>query len=255
MSLLSFIVKKAVPAPKIESFERYLFIGPHPDDIEIGAGSAAARLVQEGKKVSFLICTDGRYGDGHTEFRGDALAAFREKEALASAAKLGVTDVHFLRLSDGAFYTEDELRRGMAEVIGRLQPEILFCPDPDVPSECHRDHLNAGRMGKEMALFASVPGIMEKLGSKAAPVQALALYMTAKPNRFIRLKGCGKLQDEAIFGCHQSQFPKGSADASSLTLYLKLRRIFMGLRCLSTAAEGFRVLSLTAMHCLPEEGK
>ncbi|MBQ9863559.1 MAG: PIG-L family deacetylase, partial [Lachnospiraceae bacterium] len=62
MGLTSLALKIATPIPKIESFENYLFIGPHPDDIEIGAGATVSKLVKLGKKVSFLICLDGRFG-------------------------------------------------------------------------------------------------------------------------------------------------------------------------------------------------
>ena len=67
MSLTSFILKFAAPIPQVESFDRYLFVGPHPDDIEIGAGATIAKLVEAKKKVAFLICLDGRYGDGNSQ--------------------------------------------------------------------------------------------------------------------------------------------------------------------------------------------
>ena len=44
MSLTRLALKFAVPAVKLEAYRRYLFIGPHPDDIEIGAGATAAKL-------------------------------------------------------------------------------------------------------------------------------------------------------------------------------------------------------------------
>ena len=62
MSILKLVLKAAAPLPDIEKFDRYLFIGPHPDDIEIGAGATAAKLAARGKSVCFLICLDGRYG-------------------------------------------------------------------------------------------------------------------------------------------------------------------------------------------------
>lgn len=62
MSILSAILKTAAPLPKIEQFDRFLMIGPHPDDIEIGMGATAAKLAAAGKHVTFLICLDGRYG-------------------------------------------------------------------------------------------------------------------------------------------------------------------------------------------------
>lgn len=42
MSLTRLALKFAMPAVKLEAYRRYLFIGPHPDDIEIGAGATAA---------------------------------------------------------------------------------------------------------------------------------------------------------------------------------------------------------------------
>ena len=62
MSLTRFALRFAAPAPQVEQYERYLFIGPHPDDVEIGAGATAAKLAAAGKQITFLICTDGRYG-------------------------------------------------------------------------------------------------------------------------------------------------------------------------------------------------
>ena len=40
------------------------------DDIEIGAGATAAKLAAMGKKVTFLICTDGRYSMGERFDKG-----------------------------------------------------------------------------------------------------------------------------------------------------------------------------------------
>ena len=88
-------------------------------------------------------------------------------------------------------------------------------------------------------------------GSENANVQAIAYYMTAKPNRFVPSWKFFNRQLEAI-RCHDSQFPTGSEALSSLQLYLKLRSIDFGIRSFSGIAEGFRVLGKTHMHCLPE---
>ena len=86
-------------------------------------------------------------------------------------------------------------------------------------------------------------------------MKALCYYMTAKPTAYVKTRGFTEKQFQAIFGCHLSQFPKGSDEAKSIALYLKLRSADMGLRCLSTAGEGFRALGQIHMHCLPEAGK
>ena len=106
MGLTKLAMKIAAPVPKIETFTKYLFIGPHPDDIEIGCGATAAKLAAEGKQVTFLILADGRYGDGNSNgIKGDELAALRKNESIDSAERLGVKDVRFLDLCDGGFMT------------------------------------------------------------------------------------------------------------------------------------------------------
>ncbi len=268
MSILSRIIHIAVPIPKVESFDRYLFIGPHPDDIEIGAGATVAKLAALGKKVTFLVCLDGRYGlENATEgITSEELIEIRKKEAVASAKMLGVSDVRFLGLSDGGFYRtgleggeqpdEGSLLAKMARVIGEVQPDIIFATDPDVKSECHTDHINVGECAKRLAFFAPFKDIMAKFGAGNAQVKAIAFYMTGRPNRYV---GTGKRlidkQLASVFECHQSQYPAGCPDIDSLKLYIKLRAFFFGLRSFKGQAEGFRVLGRTHMHCLPEAEK
>ena len=256
MSITKLALRLAAPVPKIEQFDRYLFLGPHPDDIEIGAGATAAKLAAAGKQVTFLICMDGRYGlefapEGTTP---EELVEIRKGEAVASAKMLGVEDVRFLGLSDGGFYDCENLLRGVAKVIGETKPQLIFAPDPDVMSECHIDHRRVGECAKRLAFFAPFPEIMKRYDAESASLEALAFYMTAKPNRFVETKGLLSKQLSAIFDCHRSQFPQGGADAKSISLYLRLRSADFGLRSLCGAAEGFRVLGRTQMHCLPEAG-
>ena len=255
MSVTRFALRFAAPAPQVEAFERYLFVGPHPDDIEIGAGATAAKLAAAGKKLSFLICLDGRYGlvNAPSGTTPEELIELRKAESLASARLLGVEDVRFLGLCDGGFYDRQELRCALAQAIGEIRPQLVFAPDPDVESECHTDHLIVGQEVKEIAHFAPYTEIMARYGAEGAPVEALAFYMTARPNRFVETRGLLNRQLDALL-CHRTQFPANSADYKSVSLYLKLRAADFGLRSLRGQAEGFRVLGRTQMHCLPEAG-
>ena len=254
MSLLKHIIRIAAPAPELESFERYLFIGPHPDDIEIGAGASAAKLAAEGKQIRFLVCTDGRFGDGNMPkgTSSDKVAEIREEEAKASAEYLGIKDIRFLRFSDGGFYDNQKLLEAVAKEVGEFKPDVILAPDPCVTSECHADHINVGKAARQIACFAPYQGIMSQYGAESADVKAIAFYMTAKPNHYIRTSGYLKKQLESICKCHPSQF--GGKEFDTLKLYLKLRAVDFGLRSFSKNAEGFRVLGQTQMHCLPEAG-
>ena len=254
MGILKTVLKVAAPLPDITKYERFLFLGPHPDDIEIGAGATAARLAAEGKTLCFLICMDGRYGTDEMQepLTPEELAKIRQWEAADSAAVLGVKDVRFLEFCDGGFYATEDLLTAAAQVIGEFQPDVIFAPDPDTGSECHPDHRSVGEIAKELALFSGNPGIMARYGARAAQVQALALYMTGRANRFVGTGGYLGKQLSAIFDCHKSQFPDGCASAKAIGLYLRLRAADFGLRSLNRTAEGFRVLGRTQMHCLPE---
>ena len=256
MGITKLALKFAAPFPKVQSFDRYLFVGPHPDDIEIGAGATVAALAAQGKRICFLICTDGRYGTVNLkeDVSEEELIATRKEEAIRSAAALGVTDVRFLELSDGGFYDSDELLRGIAGVISEFQPDVIFAPDPSPASECHIDHLNAGKAVRTLTVNAANPGIMKKLGAQPCPLKAVAFYMTAKPNVYMKTTGFLKKQLAAIFDNHLSQYPKGCPDRAAIGLYLKLRARDFGFRSFHISAEGFRMLGTTHMHCLPEAG-
>ena len=248
MNLVKAALHFALPKLKIEEAERFLFFGPHPDDIEIGAGATAAKLAAMGKKVRFTVVTDGRFGSEIV--KPEKLAGIRKAEALESARLLGVNDVVFLSFSDGGFYDTDELYRAMAAEVSAFRPDIIFAPDPCVTSEFHKDHLNVGRMAGSIACFAPYGGIMNEMGLSPSPVKAVAFYMTAKPDVFVRTGKYFRVQMNAL-SCHKSQFDKGNI----IFTYLKLRSLNYGLRKLSLHAEAFRLLSQTELHCLPERGK
>ena len=256
MGITKLALRIAAPFPKVNSFEKYLFVGPHPDDIEIGAGATVAALAAQGKKICFLICTDGRYGTMNMKepVTEEELIAIRKDEAIRSAAALGVTDVRFLGFSDGGFYDREELIKQIAGVISSFQPDVIFAPDPAPASECHVDHLNVGKAVRTLAVNAANPGIMKKLGASPVPLKAVAFYMTARPNVFMKTTGFVKKQLAALFENHLSQYPAGCDDRDAIKLYLKLRARDFGLRSFHVTAEGFRILGIIHMHCLPEAG-
>lgn len=254
--LTKTIIKFAAPLPKIESFNTYLFVGPHPDDIEIGAGATVAKLVKEGKNVHFLICTDGRFGNGNLKDKSyDEIASIRKKESIASAMYLGLKEenIHFLDLSDGGFYEYEELVKGIGRVCGDINPDIVFGPDHLSTSECHPDHLNVGKAVSQIACLGPYEGIMEGYEAKKADIKAVSFYMTSKPNSYVKTTGYLNKQNKAVVDYHKSQFK--DHDFDSIKLYLKLRSIEFGIKSLCFCAEGFRVLGPIHMHCMPESGR
>ncbi len=251
--MLRWILQRVVPLPRLTDFDRYLFIGPHPDDIEVGCAPTVARLTAMGKRVSFLILTDGSVGALDPALSGEPLAALRREEARASAALLGVTDVTFLPFLDGGQYDRRELERAMAAVIADRKPDVLFAPDPDVTSECHPDHLNAGRAAKTMLCMTGFLPLMRRLGIDSShQVQAIALYYTARPNAYVNVRKTYGKRMEAL-ACHKTQFD--DAAKKQIAPYFLLRARCYGLRRFCGKADGYRALMATHAHCMPEMGE
>ena len=73
--MIRMILKRAVPVPSVEGFQRYLFVGPHPDDIEIGAGATAAKLADY-----FGVTTDYLLGQSEDKVPAETPRVISDEE-------------------------------------------------------------------------------------------------------------------------------------------------------------------------------
>lgn len=247
------ILRRVVPLPKPTAFSTYLFIGPHPDDIETACAPTVKRLTGENKRVTFLILTDGGAGTIDPALSGAALIRRRQEEARASAALLGVTDVVFLPFSDGGTYTVDEAMAALAKEIVRIKPEAVFAPDPDVRSECHGDHVKAGLAVKRVLMQTGFPAILERYGVRDThEASALFLYYTDRPNVFVPISRTYKMR-EAALALHESQFTE--QQRSQIALYYRLRSMRLGWPRLLGKCDAYRAMAPVHMHCFPEASR
>lgn len=245
--------KHLAPLPKIDSGSTYLFLGPHPDDIEIGCGATAAKLTRLGKRVHFVVATDGGAGAKDPATDVSRLIATRAAEAKASAEVLGAT-VRILSFVDGGTYSQDELAQALASLILEIKPDFVFAPDPDESSEVHPDHLKLGRAVKEAVFLAANPLVLVRRGMSAeeAVPTNLAFYYTHRSNRSWALSTRDLQCQWNAIECHQSQFPKGTSETAVLKRYLTLKKRLTGFKRLVRFADEFRVLGAIHQHCFPE---
>lgn len=245
------LLKLAVPPPKLMAYKRYLFIGPHPDDIEVACAPTVKRLTEEGKQVSFVIVTDGCMGSIDPALSGDALVERRQAEARASAALLGVEELSFLPFHDGGLYSVEEAAAALAKEIVRLEPDVVFAPDPDVRSECHADHIKVGQAAKATTCMCSLDSVMQSVGGdKSHTISALALYYTDRPNVRLRIARQFPCRAEAL-ACHKSQFTE--KDIQTLKLYFSMRSLRIG--GLLGKCDGYRAYAPVHTHCFPEAAR
>lgn len=251
--MFNLILKRILPLPKLDALESYLFVGPHPDDIEVGCAPTVKKLTDMGKRVAFLVATDGRMGTSVPALWGEKLAAIRREEARESARLLGVHEVIFLPFEDAGNYTADDCARRIALEVARLKPDAVFAPDPDVKSEFHADHIKTGQAVKYASCMAPFASVMETLGSQEAHApKVYAFYNTDRPNSFLRIGKYFDMRERALL-CHKSQF--GENEARQIALYYKLRSIRLGLSRLAGRCDGYRAVTPPRSHCLPEAAR
>ena len=255
MGLFKFIIKKAVPIPKIKDCEAFAFVGPHPDDIEVACGATVKKLTDMGKRVCFIIATDGRCGTQDLTLDQNELIKIRKDEAKAAAKSLGVDDVRFLDFPDGGDYTVEELKNKIAPEFADFKPDMIFTPDNHLKNETHPDHIKCGRATEIAMLTCQFPLMMNTLGSKeTASPKGIAYYYTDKPNSFINVSKTFQDRINAL-KLHESQFlcdEKTKNDFKLMCIYFKLISIKNVMRKFCKYADGYRILSNMHLHCAPE---
>ena len=123
-----------------------LFVGAHPDDVELSCGATIAHSVKRGLRVGMLDLTRGEMGTRGT-------AATRKKEAAAAARVLGSSVRETLDFGDGGLRTGRDEEMQLIEIIRRLRPRLVFAPWPD---DRHPDHTRTGRLVTEAAFYAGL---------------------------------------------------------------------------------------------------
>jgi LmbE family N-acetylglucosaminyl deacetylase len=107
-----------------------MVVTAHPDDAEYMIAGTVARWIEEGKQVTYVICTNGDKGSSSPDFTPERLAKIRKEEQLAACNVLGVREVVFLGYADGLLQNTLELRQDIVKQIRSFCPEAVICQDP-----------------------------------------------------------------------------------------------------------------------------
>lgn len=111
MSAYRFCLRKSdqlVKSSKLEDVmenwqgknERWLFVGPHDDDIVLGGGLLIQKALAEGIPLSMLIVTDGAQGYCTPEQK-ETIQQVREDETRESFRIFGIEEVKWFNFPDG----------------------------------------------------------------------------------------------------------------------------------------------------------
>jgi LmbE family N-acetylglucosaminyl deacetylase len=189
--------------------ETLLFVCPHDDDANVGAGMTIAQAAAEGFDVHILITSDG--GMGYCDLaQKDTISEIRKKETIDSYKILGLPEcnVHYLDFPDGQLYNYIGRRAAQAgdpELCGmtglqnhftywirQLSPARIFTP---ASTDLHPDH-QAVYKDLLISIYHASGDIWPELGKPCAlPVMyEYPIYVALDGNPELMLEG-----DEELF--------------------------------------------------------
>ncbi len=232
--------------PDLSKCKRVLFVQPHPDDNQIGAGGTIAWLRSLGIEVYELTVTDDRYADVAYIGKENEVQTVRQKEALSAQQMLGMKNAGFLGFADKNDATEREISLKVLEVIREIKPDFVITADPNLATECHSDHIKVGNAVKYAVMDSMCDFYPEFVDGKprtdAWRVGGVGFYYTDKPNTLVDITEFEELKMKAV-KCHVSQ-----AEPTLLAAIMLQQQMFAeGTEF--KAAEPLRLLSDLQMHC------
>lgn len=200
-----------------------MVIGAHPDDDDFGAGATSALWAKQGKKVVWVVMTDGTEGSEVPSENDNKLMLMREHEQRMAAETMGVQAVEFLRFPDGHLYNNDETRKEIVRLIRQYRPRVvithdpsqhIFAPDPnEKPNETgffnHSDHRATGNIVLDCIYpFVGNPRSFRELlaeGLQPYKVHEVYLFFSAQTNTYIDVTETIDIKGKGL-QCHTSQF-------------------------------------------------
>ena len=200
-----------------------MVIGAHPDDNDFAAAGTSALWAKQGKKIVWVIMTDGAEGSEVPSLIDTDLMLTREQEQRMSCEVLGVQAVEFLRFPDGHLTNSETARKAIVRLIRKYRPRVvithdpnqhIFAPDPDEkPDQTaylnHSDHRTTGNIVLD-AIFPAVGNprsYRELLAEELLPYQVHELYLffNGDQNTYIDIGETIELKARGL-QCHVTQF-------------------------------------------------
>ncbi|TMB86143.1 MAG: PIG-L family deacetylase [Chloroflexi bacterium] len=179
-----------------------MFIGAHPDDNDFGAGATSALWARQGKKIAWVVMTDGAEGSEVPSLIDTDLMLTREQEQRMACEVYGVQALEFLRFPDGHLTNSEAARKAVVRLIRKYRPRVIFTLN-------HSDHRATGRIVLD-AIFPAVgnPRSYRELlaeGLQPYRVHEVYLFFTGRDNTYIDVSETIDLKAKGLH-CHVTQF-------------------------------------------------
>lgn len=174
---------------------RIVCVGAHPDDPETGCGGTLAKLASKGHEVRVLYLTRGEAGIKKGERQ--TTAWIRTGESLRACTILQGQAL-FAGQIDGETGADSEQSRSFTELIGSLQPDVVFT---HWPIDTHHDHRTAAQL-----VYNAWQSLSEQFTLVYYEVMTGVQTHHFKPNCFVDIGQTWDQKRLAIYA-HESQKP------------------------------------------------
>lgn len=203
------------------------FIGAHYDDIEIGCGGTAAKMIANGNNCYATIVTKSGYKNEKGEVIRENDVARRE--GLAGLHRLGFNEIQALDFDTGTLSHNLELIHALEAQCKIIKPDIVFT---HWNADVHQDH---------HAISLSTFTVCRKAGSVL--MYRPNWYRTSVPFRetlFVDVSEYYSIKLDAI-NCHESEVTKFGKDWEEFIIAQDVAR---GMEIGVKHAESFEVVKL-----------
>jgi len=150
--------------------KRTLFVGPHPDDVELGCGATIAKLVEEvGASELYYVVISPALEDPRNK---NIVEELYSATSVLGLKRENVTVMKFPRRILHEY--RQDIRYALIKLIREIEPDIIFTTTPD---DLHQDHSVIGEEVLRLFRRSSVIGY---------EVIRSSLYFV--PNMYVRLR-------------------------------------------------------------------
>lgn len=196
-----------------------LFIGAHPDDIEIGAGGALLKHLKRGDKVGYIVFSRGEKGCSH----GDSCN--REQELMNVARSLGLNYFQLHSFPDTRLHEHfTEIKDILEDTVLKMRPDRVYTHSLN---DSHQDH----------AVIAKITKIVCRRVPQVLSYWSPSSYNEFHPVYFVDITDVFAEKIKLL----ENYKSQGSKDYLKRELVYSVNK-YMGFLAGTNFAEGFEVL-------------
>ena len=223
---------------------KFLFVQPHPDDLELNCGQILHALSRKVKvtDIHVISVTKGEFGlpgPQYDKFKGKFLAKIRERELENALAIHGIPpeNIIYLGYIDGYVPFNLEIINKFIQFLSQHRPDVIFAPEALYTNYVHNDHVNSGR-----AIFYI---LFHKLVSNYTP--KLFFYTSLWPNFYFPFKKEDYNVTDKLLACHKTQFWL----LNRMKIFNKIQARIAGMKVTGWPfAESYRKIDYSSTHNL-----